>query len=253
MKHYILFAGTTEGRILTEYILQLPVKLTVCTATEYGKQMLPQHPNLTVFAGRMEQMEMADLFRKEIADAILDATHPYATLVTQNIQVAAKVCQIPYYRILRPEQEIEQEEHLVFCDSLDQAVQYLSHTAGNILSTIGSKELAKLCAIPHFSDRIYARILPQPEMVKKCYDLGFQGKHLICMQGPFSCELNTALLHQLKISYTLTKNTGDAGGFLEKVHSAQETQTTLVIIGRPIKDEAGYTLEEIKRLLHEAL
>ena len=48
MKHYILFAGTSEGRLLTEYLLNKNIKLTVCTATEYGKQLIPEHPNLMV-------------------------------------------------------------------------------------------------------------------------------------------------------------------------------------------------------------
>ena len=86
-------------------------------------------------------------------------------------------------------------------------------------------------------------------MVKKSYEEGFRGQHLICMQGPFSLEMNIAMIHQFHISYMLTKNTGDAGGFLDKVHSAKETNCTLIVIGRPVKDEQGYTLAQIKSIL----
>ena len=85
-------------------------------------------------------------------------------------------------------------------------------------------------------------------MVSNSFQLGFQGKHLICMQGPFSEELNTALIHQFHISYLLTKSSGKLGGFLEKVNSARQTGITLVVIGRPTK-ESGYTLEEVKKML----
>lgn len=249
MKHYILFAGTSEGRQLTEYLLTKNVKLTVCTATEYGKELLPEHPNLTVYAERMDQEQMEAFFSTLEPDAILDATHPYATIVTQNIQSAVQNTNFSYYRIIRPDQNIEDEKNLVFVNTIDDAVHYLSKTTGNILSTIGSKELAKLCSIPDYQDRVYARILSNPDMVKKSYEEGFKGQHLICMQGPFSLEMNIAMIHQFNISYVLTKNTGDAGGFLDKVHSAQKTGCTLIIIGRAVKDEKGYTLEQIKEIL----
>lgn len=249
MKHYILFAGTSEGRLLTEYLLGKNVKLTVCTATEYGKQLLPEHPNLVVYADRMDQAQMEAFFSKIQPDAVLDATHPYATIVTKNIQSAVQNTNLPYYRIIRPDQTIADERNLVFVDTIEEAIHYLSNTKGNILSTIGSKELAKLRSIPNYQDRVYARILSNPDMVKKSYEEGFQGQHLICMQGPFSLEMNIAMIHQFDISYILTKNTGDAGGFFDKVQSAQETDSTLVVIGRPVKDEEGYTLEEIKDIL----
>lgn len=41
MKNILLFAGTTEGRLLAEYLIHQPVSLHVCVATEYGEKLLP--------------------------------------------------------------------------------------------------------------------------------------------------------------------------------------------------------------------
>ena len=128
---------------------------------------------------------------------------------------------------------------------MEEAVDYLSNTEGNILTTTGSKELSKMLSLPNYKERVYARILSNPEMVKDSFELGFQGKHLICMQGPFSEEMNTAMIHQFDIRYVLTKNSGKVGGFIEKVNSAKETGTILVVIGRPTVETDGYVLEEI--------
>lgn len=38
MKNILLFAGTTEGRLLAEYLIHQPVSLHVCVATEYGEK-----------------------------------------------------------------------------------------------------------------------------------------------------------------------------------------------------------------------
>lgn len=245
MKHFLIFAGTTEGRKLTEYFLSKETALTVCTATEYGKILLPEHSLLTAISKRLDDKEMYELMEKNQFDGVFDCTHPYAVIVSENIKKAAKKANLEYYRILRPKEEIEDEDNIVYVASMEEAVDYLSNTEGNILTTTGSKELSKMLSLPNYKERVYARILSNPEMVKDSFELGFQGKHLICMQGPFSEEMNTAMIHQFDIRYVLTKNSGKVGGFIEKVNSAKETGTILVVIGRPTAETDGYVLEEI--------
>ena len=249
MKHYLIFAGTTEGRELVEFLIpKKEVQVTACTATEYGKILLPSSPNLTVLSKRLDFEDMVTLMQDNPFDGVYDTTHPYAVLASQNIRAAAKEASLPYFRIIRPEEEFEKDENIVYVSSMEEAVSYFAGTTGNILCTTGSKELPALCRLPDYKNRVYARILSNPEMVSSSFQLGFQGKHLICMQGPFSEELNTALIHQFDISYVLTKNSGKPGGFLQKVNSARKTGTTLVVIGRPAR-ENGYTLKEIEDML----
>ena len=244
-----VFAGTTEGRELIEFLIEKKdTKITACTATEYGKILLPSAPNLTVMSKRLNAEDMVTLMQDFPFDGVYDATHPYATLVSENILAASKKSKLPYFRIIRPEVTFEDDDTIVYVNSMEDAVSYFSKTTGNILCTTGSKELAAFCKLPDYETRVYARILSNPEMVSNSFQLGFQGKHLICMQGPFSEELNTALIHQFHISYLLTKSSGKLGGFLEKVNSARQTGITLVVIGRPTK-ESGYTLEEVKKML----
>ena len=245
MKHFLIFARTTEGRKLAEFFLTKGVTLTVCTATEYGKILLPEHSLLTAISKRLDDKEMYELMEKNQFDGVFDCTHPYAVIVSENIKKAAKKANLEYYRILRPKEEIEDEDNIVYVASMEEAVDYLSNTEGNILTTTGSKELSKMLSLPNYKERVYARILSNPEMVKDSFELGFQGKHLICMQGPFSEEMNTAMIHQFDIRYVLTKNSGKVGGFIEKVNSAKETGTILVVIGRPTAETDGYVLEEI--------
>lgn len=245
MKHYLIFAGTTEGRKLTEFFLTKEIKLTVCIATEYGKILLQEHPLLTAISKRLDADDMYELMQKNHFDGVFDCTHPYAVIVSDNIKMATTKAELPYYRILRPKEEVDDDKNIVYVSSMEEAVTYLSSTTGNILTTTGSKELKKLLVLPNYQERVYARILSNPEMVKDSFELGFQGRHLLCMQGPFSEEMNTAMIHQFDIRYVLTKNSGKIGGFMEKVNSAKHTDTTLVVIGRPIEETEGYVLEDI--------
>ena len=60
MCNICVFAGTTEGRELVEFLAGQPVQATVCVATEYGETLLPEAENVTVLAGRIP---VADIIR----------------------------------------------------------------------------------------------------------------------------------------------------------------------------------------------
>ena len=128
-------------------------------------------------------------------------------------------------------------------------MDYLEQTQGNILITTGSKELDKYTRLTNYKERCYARVLSVLPSVMQSIDLGFSGKHLIAMQGPFSEEMNYVQLKEFHCSYMVTKDGGDTGGFKEKIQAAKRAGATAVIIDRP-KDR-GMSLEQIKEAVKE--
>ena len=81
-KQVIIFAGTTEGRTISEYLASCKVPVTACVATEYGETLLTENEYLKVHAGRMDQEEIAAFIREKGAELVIDATHPYAAVVS---------------------------------------------------------------------------------------------------------------------------------------------------------------------------
>ena len=59
-----IFAGTTEGRLLTRYASQMKMKCCVSTATEYGKSVLGENEGIRVIPGRMDQSKMRAFIRE---------------------------------------------------------------------------------------------------------------------------------------------------------------------------------------------
>lgn len=254
----LIFAGTTEGREIAEYLNLHKISCYVCVATEYGESLLPSGEYITVSTKRLDCKEIVDFIELHQIEIVIDATHPYAIAVTENITNACKECKIEYYRILRGSENVkitdrkkDSIEHnnthkrYIWVENLEDAVEYLKDTTGNILATTGSKELYKYTKLSDYKSRVFARVLSVPSVIEQCYELGFQGKNLIAMQGPFSEELNYAMLKQIKAAYLVTKESGKAGGFLEKVLAAERANVTVLIIGRQ-KKETGYNKEEIK-------
>lgn len=236
-----VFAGTTEGRELVAFLAEQDVRVTACVATEYGESLLTPSENLAISAGRMDCSEMAELFRKEQFALVIDATHPYASVVTENIAEACAAAGVEYLRLLRTGAEMP--EDAVFVQTIEEAVDFLNSTEGKILLTTGSKELHKFTPIHDFAERVYARVLPMAESLHLCQNAGVKCAHILAMQGPFTKELNMAMLRSTGAKYMVTKDSGTTGGFDEKIAAAREAGAKLVVIGRP-PQRSGLTFGE---------
>ncbi|MBQ4370415.1 MAG: precorrin-6A reductase [Oscillospiraceae bacterium] len=247
MNNVILFAGTTEGKIMAEACKDQPVQLHVCVATEYGATRIEEADNINIHAGRKDQAQMERLISETGARLIFDATHPYATEVTATIKKACETTGAEYVRLLRAE-EHEGTEHCIFVKDTQEAADYIDSVPGNVLLTVGSKELEGYTKIKDYKTRLFARILPLPQGVEQAAALGFQGKNLICMQGPFTEEINAAMLKMLDISYLVTKDTGSAGGFPEKLAAARSCGAKVIVVSRPSQEE-GLSLEDCLAML----
>ena len=250
MCRVIVFAGTTEGRKLSAFLEERQIPAMICVATEYGESVLEEYAQLEVHRGRMDQEDMRKLFEEKRPEVVIDATHPYAVEVTKNIRTACEKGGRTYIRVVRKSEEYKKYGKNIYVDSAAEAARYLSGTAGNIFLTTGSKELGAFTEIPDYEERVYARVLPAPEIISVCAKLGIRGKHVICMQGPFSEALNEAMFAQCHAAYVVTKESGTAGGFREKEQAAEQLGIPLVIIGRPKKEE-GLSLEQCKEMLEK--
>ena len=247
MYKVIVFAGTTEGYEISRFLSENQLPVLACVATEYGSKSLQENSCLHVQAGRLDEQQMRDLFFREKPELVLDATHPYAAEVTQNIRKACEETGVSYTRILRTGSE---QQNAVYVRDAKEAAEYLKGTEGNVLLTTGSKELAVFTSVTDYNKRLFARVLSLPSVIESCQALGFEGRNLIAMQGPFSKELNQAMLEQYQCKYLVTKDSGKAGGFLEKIQAAEALGVTAVIIGRPLAEE-GLSLKECRHMLIE--
>lgn len=250
-KTVVIFAGTVEGRTLSEYLSGRGVQVTACVATEYGGTLLAKGGFLSVHTGRMDREEMERFIREEQPFVVVDATHPYAAEVSKNVSWACGRADVEYIRLIRDMGTYEPDAAITV-SSVKAAAEYLKESEGNILAATGSKELSEYTAIPGYEKRVFARVLSTAEAVSACEKLGFRGKNLICMQGPFSEELNTAMLRQFDCRYLVTKETGKEGGFEEKLRAARRAGAQVVLVGRPPEQE-GYSYGEVKRILDESL
>ena len=106
MNRIVIFSGTTEGRMLAQTLSENEIHCIVSVATEYGESVMPEMDGVTVHKGRMDLEEMQKFITQSEVAAVVDATHPFATAVSENIRESLKNTEIPYIRLQRETSDI---------------------------------------------------------------------------------------------------------------------------------------------------
>ncbi len=258
-KKLLVFAGTTEGREFFFSALKKGFDVTASVATSYGEEDLKNASfgeeipaeRARILTGRLDEKEMKDLLEKNDFFAVIDATHPFAPLASQNILCACESLDIPYYRLKRNvcfscndllanSREFSSVKSL--CNFLADTKEPC-YSEGNIFISTGSKEIAFFSAIPNFASRVWVRVLPSLSSIEKCKSIGLPSSHIIAMQGPFSQALNEALFREFDIKILVTKESGEQGGFFEKIKAAKAVGAITLMI-KPPEEKAAQTYTE---------
>ena len=239
----LIFGGTTEGREISHLLAERGAQVLVCVATEYGREEQGKAPGITVLTGRKDRTAILSLL--EGADLCIDATHPYAENISRTLRDACDAAGVPLRRLLRRESAAD---GIQVADA-PAAAALLAQERGNILLTTGSKTLPLFAALG--GQRLYPRVLPQHDSLTACEAAGIPHRNIVAMQGPFSTELNLALIRQFQIKYLVTTDGGPNGGFAEKAAAAEAGGASLVVLRRPA--DSGEDFETILQFCREML
>jgi len=241
----VVFSGTSEGREIIEYLNDKKIFTTVCVATDYGKKVINDMSYVSFHIGRLEQNDIFEVIKD--FDFVIDATHPYAEIITKNVQFVCEQNGIEYIRLLRD--EIIRDDVIYVCN-IDEAVHLLRNTNGNIFISTGSKEIYKYCDIENYKNRIAARVLPAEDSIRKCNELGL--KNVIYKKGPFGYIENIQEFRKYNIKWLVTKSSGKNGGFNEKVNAAKELGINVIVIKRPIENN-GLSINNVKDIIDKKI
>lgn len=235
MKHdmILVLSGTEEGKEIVRRLHEEGLGLLTTVATEYGKKMFEQLGLEAVcLQGRLDANGFSRLIKGRGIDIVIDATHPYAMEASQNAMDACKKTNTRYLRFERQEIEIPTHPLIHKVKTMAEAVDKSRTLGKKIFLTTGISSVAKFILLKDEKE-LYVRILPVPEHIALCLDMGIPPTHIIAMHGPFSENLNRAMFRQYHINTMVTKDSGEAGGVLEKIHAALKEGIDTIVIERP--------------------
>lgn len=238
----LIFGGTAEGRQLSDFLVGMGFEVALSVVTDYGRRVLSPRENLEIRAKKMDEGDIRRYLLDCAFGYVVDATHPYAQIVTENIKSACDATGTNYLRLVRSS---SLSDHLLTCvPDANAAADLLDGTDGNIFLTTGRKNLECFTKIRDYAARCYVRVIPDVLSLQRAMELGFSVSNIICMQGPFGEEINRAMFRMAGAKYIVTKDSGDVGGFDAKIAAAHSLGCEVIVIARPVAEE-GYSWQEL--------
>ena len=254
-----IIGGTKDSRDILDEILKVSKeKIVISTATEYGGKLLKdvgENENVEVISERLNVMQIEKIISEKNIDLIIDASHPYAQNISKivismvsflNERAKSEKKILKYIRFERKMLDYGSENVFKF-ENIKELVEFLNQYK-NILSTLGSNALEEIKGIRE-KNNLFIRILPTTSSIENAENLGYLPKNIIAMQGPFSKNMNVAMLENFKIDYLITKESGETGGELEKLEACQECKVGILAIKRPVLDY-GIVFNTISELVN---
>ncbi|WP_284075992.1 precorrin-3B C(17)-methyltransferase [Herbaspirillum aquaticum] len=229
-----VFAGTSDGNRVARELATQGEQVVISTATAYGGELASQDcPGAHVWSGRQGVEARRQALRESQARVLVDATHPFAVQMSQQLMMLAKELAIPYLRYERPSDLAADDPHA--CADMEDAATRAIAMGRRIFLATGSKDLGSFLQAPGAGGRQwFARVTADPDFIQRALELGLPRAHLCAMQGPFSQAFNEALWRDWGIDCVVTKDSGEAGGYRAKVEAARALGIPLLTVRRPV-------------------
>ncbi|MGY0465018.1 cobalt-precorrin-6A reductase [Kitasatospora sp. cg17-2] len=222
-RHLLILGGTTEARALAA-ALDGRTGLRV-TSSLAGRVARPRLPAGEVRIGGFGGADgLADWLRAERVDTVVDATHPFAAVMSGNAAAAAAATGVPLLALRRPGWTAVPGDDWHRVPSLDAAAALLPALGRRVLLTSGRQGLAAFAHLDglHF----VARSVDPPEPPLPA------ALDVLLDRGPFTLDGERAVLREHRIDVVVTKDSGGAAT-APKLTAARELGLPVVLVDRP--------------------
>ncbi|WP_326574218.1 cobalt-precorrin-6A reductase [Streptomyces sp. NBC_00481] len=221
--HILILGGTTEARRLAELLHGTPgLRLTSSLA---GRVASPRLPPGEVRVGGFGGAEgLAAWLRAHGADALIDATHPFAGTMSFHAARAAATTHVPLLALRRPGWVPAAGDDWHDVGSLEEAAKLLPTLGRRVFLTTGRMGLAAFAALDDLW--FLVRSVDPPEAPHPAR------MEVLLDRGPFTLDGERELLRRHRVDVVVTKDSGGAAT-APKLTAAREAGVPVVVVRRP--------------------
>ncbi len=235
----LLFGGTTEGKATSNWLSDLEIEHFYSTKTNSGNY---ESKFGTRVCGAMDVVEICTFCKQNQIDLIVDAAHPFADILHQNIVAAARQSELPVIRIERdsvPRIDSEFVQYHLDLEGILDELKKQNHA--KVLSLMGVKAVPEIHSKTKGID-IWYRILDFPSSLKIADEAGVGRERLIVAPAFEGMDTQEPLLISESIQAMITKESGYSGLLDQKMELAIKHQIPLYVIARPELPEYNETI-----------
>jgi len=225
----LIFGGTTEGKKVAEMFDVIGQDYFYSTKTDAHKSVKGKR-----VYGEMELQKMKSFCSTNNVRLIIDAAHPFAIHLHQNIYTLATEMKIDVIRYERNFPELKETNLLKYFNSYEELIIELAASEyQNILALTGVQTISKFESIWN-NRNCYFRILNSELSKEKARETGIASKYRIPMQPKANTKELAELSEKINAEILLSKESGESGFFETKVQVSQLLRIPLWVVKKPI-------------------
>jgi precorrin-6A/cobalt-precorrin-6A reductase len=229
MLRILILGGTAEARELAERLAKrVDLEIVVSLA---GRTRSPAPQPAPVRSGGFGGAAgLADYLRIERIDALVDATHPYANIISGNAAIAARRSGVPLMALRRPPWRAVVGDRWIEAADIADAVRRLGDRPRGVFVTLGRTELAALTSAPqHFYLVRSVDPVDRPLLLPRV--------SYVTDRGPFREADDRALMSAHQIDAVIAKNSGGLASY-SKIAAARALDIEVIMLRRPAPPDA---------------
>ncbi len=230
MTRVLILGGTTEARALGERLAKrgdLDVTLSLA-----GRTAAPVPHAVPVRVGGFGGAAgLADYVAEQRIGALIDATHPYATVISENAIAAARQTGVPFMTLRRLPWNAVAGDRWIEVEDTAAAVSAIGQKPRSVFVALGRNELAPFAGAPP-QHRYLVRSVDPVDLPLPLPQVSY-----VTARGPFSAADDRALMTAHAIDIVIAKNSGGSAAY-GKIAAARALGIEVILLRRPVAPAA---------------
>jgi precorrin-6A/cobalt-precorrin-6A reductase len=225
----LILGGTTEASALARHIAGRPDLDPVLSLA--GRTRNPVPPPIRFRVGGFGGIDGLKAYLRDTkTDAVVDATHPFAALMSRNAAAACRDLGVPLAIYTRPAWTPQEHDRWTSVTDMHEAARALGETPRRVFLTIGGLQLAAFLGAPQH--HYVVRTIDPPASIG-----ALPSHRLILARGPFRLEDEIALMRDERIEVLVTKNSGGTASEA-KIAAARRLGLDVIMVERGTPEDA---------------
>jgi len=250
-----ILSGTSDGPVIANRLLQLNFTVFASVLTYRACKAYIENPKLHIITGKLNNKdEIINFIKKNKIKCVVDATHSFAEIISNNLNNACKEINTPLL-VFERKSLINNDSNFYYIDGLKN-INKGDLEDKNILLAIGSRFLNETAK--HYINckaNVFTRVLPTYESITKAFGSCIQNSNIAILEPSKNEQgiLEKKLCDFWGIDYVLCRESGSYSQKLwERIISGSNMK--LFLVKRPkLKNDYSFSFNQYDNLIEHMI
>ena len=229
-----ILSGTSDGPVLASRLVKLNFVVIASVITERASRSYSKNSKLHIITGKLnDKDEIIKFIKKNKIKIVVDATHPFALIISRNLKEACEENNVPLV-VLERKSLVKKGNNFKYISNLKD-IKRINLKNKNILLAIGSRMLDDTANYYiKCGANVFTRVLPTQESISKAFGSCIKNSNIAILEPSKRKEsvLEKVLCDYWQIDYVLCR---DSGSYSQKnwERIINGTKMKLFLVKRP--------------------